>query len=103
EARPGEFVRLRVSDGGAGIAPDVVAHLFEPFFSTKGVGQGAGLGLAMVASIAKDHDGWIECHSAPGQGTRFDLYLPRLLAPEPTLANPHAPAAATVLLIDDHE
>jgi len=103
DSRTGEFVRLRVSDTGAGISAEVLEHLFEPFFSTKGLGRGTGLGLAMAASIAKDHDGWLECHSAAGEGTRFDLYVPRLLAPAPArMAEPTTPTA-TILLIDDHE
>ena len=102
ESRPGEFVRLSISDTGPGVSAEVLEHMFEPFFSTKGLGCGAGLGLAMAASIAKDHDGWLECQSVPGQGTRFDLYIPRLLAPAP----PHPPTrspTSTVLIIDDHE
>ena len=102
ESRPGEFVRLTISDTGPGVSAEVLEHMFEPFFSTKDAGCGAGLGLAIAASIAKDHDGWLECQSAPGQGTRFDLYIPRLLAPAPAHA-PGQPPAATVLIIDDHE
>jgi PAS domain S-box-containing protein len=103
EARPGEFVRLRVSDAGPGISPEVLARLFDSFGFAKGVGRGAGLGLAMVASIAKDHDGWIECHSAPGQGTRFDLYLPRMFAPGPAPAATAAADAAPVALIKERK
>ncbi|MCS7045108.1 MAG: PAS domain-containing protein [Gemmataceae bacterium] len=77
DARIGDFVRLRIADTGISIAPDVLDHLFEPFFATKGLSHGTGLGLAIAASIAKDHDGWLECHSGPAEGTRFDLYLPR--------------------------
>jgi len=102
ESRPGEFVRLTISDTGPGVSAEVLEHMFEPFFSTKDAGCGAGLGLAIAASIAKDHDGWLECQSAPGQGTRFDLYIPRLLAPAPAHA-PGQPPAANVLIIDDHE
>ncbi|MCI0680685.1 MAG: PAS domain-containing protein [Gemmataceae bacterium] len=102
ESRAGEFVRLRVSDTGAGVSAEVLDHMFEPFFSTKGIGAGTGLGLAVAASIAKDHDGWLECHSAPGQGTRFDLVVPRLVAPLPAVARPPA-AAATLVIIDNHE
>jgi PAS domain S-box-containing protein len=102
ESRPGEFVRLTISDTGPGVSAEVLEHMFEPFFSTKTVGCGAGLGLAMAASIAKDHDGWLECHSAPNQGVRFDLYIPRVLAPLPVHA-PTPSTAGTVLIIDDHE
>lgn len=104
EARPGQFFRLRLRDSGPGMAPEVVSHLFEPFFSTKDAGKGAGLSLALVYGIIKEHDGWIECHSAPGAGTVFDIYLPRLVtapvAKEPALA---ARGRETVLLVDDQE
>jgi PAS domain S-box-containing protein len=72
-----EFVRLRVEDSGVGIAPEVRPHLFEPFFTTKDVGQGTGLGLAMVFGIVEQHQGWVECSSQPGAGSCFDVYLPR--------------------------
>jgi PAS domain S-box-containing protein len=65
--RPGGFVRLSVSDTGAGIPPEVRARVFEPFFTTKGPGQSTGLGLAIVADVARRHGGWVECVSpAPG-------------------------------------
>ena len=77
DRRPGEFVRLRVRDNGHGIPPDVLPRIFEPFFTTKEVGKGTGLGLAVVFGIVQQHRGWIECTSAVGQGTCFDVYLPR--------------------------
>jgi signal transduction histidine kinase len=75
QRRPGEFVRLGVRDTGHGIPPEVQGRVFEPFFTTKG--RGTGLGLAVVADIARQHHGWVECHSAANAGARFDLYLPR--------------------------
>jgi PAS domain S-box-containing protein len=106
EARPGEFVRLRVSDTGHGIAPETRAHLFEPFFTTKGPGKGTGLGLAMVFGIVKQHRGWIEFASEVNQGTRFDIYLPREALTIPAATAPANPEKAcrgteTVLLVDD--
>jgi PAS domain S-box-containing protein len=106
QARPGEFVRLRVCDNGTGIAHEAQAHIFEPFFTTKGPGKGTGLGLAMVFGIIQQHQGWIECHSIPGRGTRFDIYLPRLDAPVPAEDIPHVshqPTGGheTILLVDD--
>jgi PAS domain S-box-containing protein len=77
EARPGPYVRLRVTDTGHGIPPEIQARIFDPFFTTKDPGKGTGLGLALVFGIVKQHRGWIECHSALKQGTRFDIYLPR--------------------------
>jgi PAS domain S-box-containing protein len=74
---PAEFVRLRVRDNGQGISPDIQPRIYEPFFTTKEVGKGTGLGLAMVFGIIKEHHGWIKCQSEPGKGACFDVYLPR--------------------------
>ncbi len=75
-ARTGEFVLLMVKDSGCGIGPDIIDHIFEPFFSTKGPGEGTGLGLAVVYGIVKEHHGWINCSSKVGVGTTFEVYLP---------------------------
>jgi PAS domain S-box-containing protein len=76
QRRPGAFARLRVADSGEGMSATVRARLFEPAFTTKPPGRGTGLGLCIVQSIVRDHRGWIECVSAPGRGTRFDVFLP---------------------------
>lgn len=76
ELPPGGYAVLTMSDTGTGMTADVQAHIFEPFFTTKQAGKGTGLGLATVYGIIKQHYGAIQCHSTPGCGTRFDIYLP---------------------------
>jgi PAS domain S-box-containing protein len=78
-----KFVRLSVEDTGVGIAAEVQPRIFDPFFTTKEVGQGTGLGLALVFGIVQQHHGWIECRSQVGEGSRFDVYLPRHREPAP--------------------
>ena len=100
----GPVVRLTVSDTGAGMTPDVKAHLFDPFFSTKGSGR--GLGLAALAGILRSHGGAIGLTSAPGRGTTFSVYLPALPPREKVAAKVAAsrsltPLRARVLLVDD--
>jgi PAS domain S-box-containing protein len=107
QARPGEFVRLEVRDSGIGMTPEVRARIFEPFFTTKGKGKGTGLGLAMVFGIVQQHRGWVECHSEPGCGTTFTVYLPRLDTPvdSPSASDASAPKPGreTLLIADDEE
>ena len=83
EPRPGEAL-LRVEDSGPGIAPEVQARLFEPFFSTKPAGQGTGLGLAVCRDLVREHGGRIELRSEPGRGTTVEVTLPA--APEEVTA-----------------
>jgi PAS domain S-box-containing protein len=73
---PGEYFELDVSDTGCGMEPQVLSRIFEPFYTTKEIGSGTGLGLAMVYGTIKAHGGAIEVTSSPGQGSCFKVYLP---------------------------
>jgi two-component system cell cycle sensor histidine kinase/response regulator CckA len=75
EARPGHFVCLSITDTGVGMNKKIQEHIFEPFFTTKKQGEGAGLGLAVVFGIVKEHDGWIEVKSKRTMGTTFNVYF----------------------------
>src|SRR5439155_22944027 len=75
-ARTGDFVRLSVSDTGTGMDQETIKKIFDLFFTTKGEGQGSGLGLPTVYGIVKQHEGYIDVQSELGKGTRFDIYLP---------------------------
>ena len=102
----GSYVRIRVSDNGAGMEPEVVAHAVEPFFTTREVGEGTGLGLATVYGIATHAGGQIEIYSEPGHGTTVAVLLPATDAPTTESPPPPADIASpitirTVLIVDD--
>jgi PAS domain S-box-containing protein len=109
DMKPGEYVKLKVSDTGEGIEPKALEHIFDPFFTTKGVGEGTGLGLATTYGIVKGHGGHIFCKSQPGRGTSFEIYLPALdegstqaVEPEEDWNEEEYPVGdETVLVVDD--
>lgn len=81
DAQVGTYVRVTVADTGTGIAPDVCDRMFDPFFTTKEAGRGTGLGLAMVLRIVKNYGGFLQVHTALGQGTEMKVYLPAMAVP----------------------
>jgi CheY-like chemotaxis protein len=103
----GDFVQLTVSDDGCGMNREVLANIFEPFFSTKGTSQNTGLGLATVYGIVKQNNGFINAYSEPGHGTRFTIYLPRHSdkakpgRKKPEREEPDAHGDETILLVED--
>ncbi len=104
---PGDYAVLTFQDDGAGMSPEVQARIFEPFFTTKPLGQGTGLGLATVYGIVKQNHGAITLDSAPGKGTAFTMYLPRLADPGPAaeaaVVEAMPTGTETVLLVEDEE
>ncbi|UCH95808.1 MAG: response regulator [Candidatus Aminicenantes bacterium] len=77
DLKPGHFVRLTMRDTGKGMEPAVMKRIFEPYFTSKSVGEGSGLGLAVVHGIVKNHGGAITVQSSPGKGSTFQVYLPK--------------------------
>jgi len=109
---PGEFVQISVRDTGHGMTPEVLGHLFEPYFTTKEFGKGAGLGLSIANHVVVEQGGWMEVESEPGQGSRFHVFFPRAKSPaarssEPVLPGVRVGAALegheTVLVVDDEQ
>ncbi|TXM70628.1 response regulator [Methylobacterium sp. WL12] len=102
----GAYVGVSVSDSGEGIPPEILARVCEPFFTTKAVGQGTGLGLAMVFGLAQQSHGRLRIESRVGHGTRVDLALPEASAfvaaeEADTASAPVAARAAAILVVDD--
>jgi len=102
----GDYVQMTVRDTGCGMSEEIQAHIFEPYFTTKEVGKGTGLGLATCYGIVRQAGGYIGVESAPGQGTAFTVYLPRV-SDEPKTDTPSVSDATrergdeTILLVED--
>jgi CheY-like chemotaxis protein len=105
DARTGEFVCISVGDTGCGIPDEVLPRIFEPFYTTKELGKGTGLGLATVYGNVKQHNGWVEVESIRGKGTTFNVYLPAIAAPPaqetPFERGPVSGGNETVLVVED--
>lgn len=106
-SKPGAHVLLTIADTGSGIDCGTLPHIFEPFYTTKDVGQGTGLGLAVVHGIVTQHGGHITCYSEPGQGTTFRIYFPAMISAEhvETFEGETLPpgGSETILLVEDEE
>ncbi|MBI6908995.1 ATP-binding protein [Pseudomonas palleroniana] len=105
--KPGEYVRLAVSDTGVGMCPEVLKRVFEPFFTTKLEGQGTGLGLSMVFGFVRQSGGHVEMWSEEGKGSTVQMYFPHSLEPEcldtqEELAL-HCGGQETILVVEDNE
>ncbi len=106
-ARPGEYVRISVTDTGSGMDQEVMSHLFEPFYTTKPVGGGTGLGLSTIYGIIKQNGWYIDVQSAVGSGTTFSIYVPRHdeapagEGPEPSPLPPVYVEDAVILVVED--
>ena len=112
ELAAGDYVRIAVSDSGAGIAPEIIERVFEPFFTTKPVGKGTGLGLSQIFGFARQSDGDVTIASTQGEGAKVALYLPRsieaaaqaALAPAATgeqAEDARAAAGTQILVVED--
>jgi two-component system, cell cycle sensor histidine kinase and response regulator CckA len=102
--RPGPYAVVAVSDSGHGMGPETLAHLFEPFYTTKPVGKGTGLGLATVYGIVKQSNGYVWAYSELGLGTTFKVYLPldaSSVAPSGVVEAPSRAEGERVLLVED--
>ncbi|WP_425619042.1 ATP-binding protein [Anatilimnocola sp. NA78] len=102
---PGRYLAITVSDTGTGMPPEVLEHIFEPFYTTKGVGKGTGLGLSMVYGMVQQHQGTIRVYSEVGLGTTFRIYLPTVDCEQPvsvvTYDSQSHRGIETILVADD--
>lgn len=104
--KPGPYVELIVSDTGIGISPDIIDKIFDPYFTTKKLGKGTGMGLSIIHGIISEYGGAITVESEPGQGSTFHVYFPAIDKVEPELVadDKETPRGeGRILLVDDEE
>ncbi len=107
-AAAGEYVCISVADTGGGMGKEVLDHIFEPFYTTKEIGKGTGLGLATVYGIVKQSGGYIDVYSTIGEGTRFELLFPhvelhRVRTQLPIRTGPEQPGTGSILIVEDEK
>jgi PAS domain S-box-containing protein len=109
---PGDYALLEVEDRGQGMIPEILSQALDPFFTTKEVGQGTGLGLPVAFGIVHGHQGFLTIDTKPGRGTKVGLYLPRLAGPAAAapaefeagqVLEPESGPRRTILVVDDEE
>jgi PAS domain S-box-containing protein len=102
---PGPYLMISISDTGYGMSPEVLERIYEPYFTTKDMGRGTGLGMSVVHGIVHNHGGAITCKSAPGEGTTFDIYLPEFESKKEEVESleetPLLTGTERILFIDD--
>ncbi len=107
DLHPGSYVRLQVTDTGYGIEPAILERIFDPYFTTKGVGKGTGLGLAVVQGIVHKHGGAVHVESEPGKGTTFQVFFPVIEGEKKEIKEkreaPLPTGTERILFIDDEE
>lgn len=112
EVPPGSYVLIEIIDDGIGIPSENLDRIFDPFFSTKALGSGTGLGLSTVYGIIKQTDGFIQVDSKPGKGTKFSIFLPRhyekaevlpLIEKKKKVPNEDLSGSSTILLVEDED
>jgi CheY-like chemotaxis protein len=105
---PGEYAMIAVTDNGSGMDEGMLENIFEPFFTSKGMGEGTGLGLATVYGVVKQNNGFINVYSEPGLGTTFRIYLPRqeeksVETRHPKLTEKDLHGSEVILLVEDEK
>jgi len=103
---PGDYVRLKMRDTGEGIEPKIMDRIFEPYYTSKELGKGTGMGLSVVHGIVKRHGGGVRVESEPGKGTLFEIYFPALEKATEEEKDPEIEikgGSETILFVDDEE